>query len=640
MRYNNVIISLAVFYLFSCVVVPQANAAWNVWLDHSIKKYRQDGEDGTSGSQSHSMKMARNEFEGFQVMIYADSENLNNVDISVSNFTKDTDTITDVYIYKEHYVNCPIKSREEYETGYYPDALLPKVDRFYNETRSTFPFNVANGKVQGVWVDIGTEMATVPGKYTATVTISASGKEDVQLPVTLEVFDFALPSTATYPATYVMRMDQFYYGHGKGREFNNTDGIELMQMYNKIFLYHRAVMKTAGDGYSFNYTWNSSSKTLSLSDWEPWESVHKSGLNGTAITSGPYAGAKASITYVGRASQVEGDSNIAPTDKGTAYRQYLQHFYDFHEEKGWKPFTHLYVESLDEPRCDATVTFRGQSMSECEAVKLQAQDVNSINTHGAGKWRNTFVHTHNQREGITDFYEYGFYSANFYAFACNSWDKDCQWGSPRAPRDQYPNYPNDRNWPYLACDNNGCDGTGSNYFSGQIDLSVDAPSMYNRLISFNMWKYEGNGTFYWDTGYHIMEDPYYTIWGFGSNGDGHLLYPGITTRTGRSWSSGGGEYTPAIGGVHDIPIASMRWKYIRDWQEDLEYMELAKTQQGKAAVDAIVNTIFTNTDPKFAYWNLNTNPENLLTARNNIAQLINGTTSEPLTINISKPTIE
>ena len=177
----------------------QAFAGWNVWLDNPVTKYRQNGEDGTTGRQSLSIGMAKNEFESFQIFIYANGENLTNVDVEVGNLIKGSDSITDIYLYKQHYVNCSNQSRIEYSTGSYPDALLPKVDRYFNETRNTFPFNVASGNVQGVWVDVGTTRSTQPGTYQANVTISAQGKDSVVLPVTVVVWNFSLPSTATYP---------------------------------------------------------------------------------------------------------------------------------------------------------------------------------------------------------------------------------------------------------------------------------------------------------------------------------------------------------------------------------------------------------------------------------------------------------
>ncbi len=642
MFFKKTTISLTVFCLFSFIIAPHAEAAWNVWLDHSIRKYRQDGEDGTNGSQSHSMKMARNEFESFQVFVYADDEPLNNVDVSVSNFTKGDDSITNIYLYKEHYIDCSVLSRPDYETGYYPDALLPKVDRFYNETRNTFPFDVSNGKVQGVWIDVGTESITVPGIYTATVTISTDGKTDVQLPVTLEVFNFALPSTATYESNYILIANRATYGHGYGENITLSRNVELMKQYIKLFLYHRASWKGTGDGYSCLVSWDEGAKKLTINNWTPWESFVSDAMNGTAITSGPYAGAKFPMIHAHYANRIDRDSPVPDADKQNAHRQYLQLMYDRFDANGWEPYEKMYVDAQDEPRCDSNMSFRGAMRNECDVVRTQGADANSIDTHGKGTFTNIYIHTHNKRDGITDFADYGFYSPNFYSFACNNGDKTCSKSSPIAARDEYVGYPNDRNWPYLACDNNGCDSGMYPSLASQLDSSVDAPSMYNRLTSFVMWKYEGTGTFFWGTNVMFYENPYLSVYNYGSNGDGQLLYPGIVTRTDRTWSHGGssGANTPAIGGNHDIPIASIRWKYIRDWNEDLEYMQLAKNKVGKDSVDTIVDTMFTNIDLGSAYWFLNMDPDSLINARQKLAQLVIDNFGTNLDIKMFPPIIK
>lgn len=635
------LITLPSFFAIS----NRAEAAWNVWLDHPIKKYRQNGEDGTSRAQSHSMKMARNEFESFQVFVYANSENLNNVDVTVSNFTKDSDTISDIYIYKEWYVNCDQVSRVEYETGYYPDALLPKVDRFYHETRNTFPFNVTNGKVQGVWVDVGTEVGTEPGTYTATVTISADGKTDVQLPVTLEVFDFALPSTSNFPANYVIRASSTSFGHGYERNFNVSPAKELFREYQKMFLYHRTTPVIRGDGASMKYTWDSGSKTLTVTDYDPWEYWITPAMDGTAITSGPYSGARFPVQHLVNRDKVNTDSGIADADKQQAFIQYMQQTFDHFGTNGWDPMNTLYNTTIDEPHCDNFRNFRGVYMSDCERAHIEAADTVTINTHGQGTFDNVSAHSIITKTGMTDFEQYGFYSPNIATLACPNWQRDCSNNEPSGgTRADYKDSPY---WSYLGCSSNGCRTVCDDSCSGAIDSSVDANAMYNRAASFFRYLTRATGSWYWGVAALYSEnDLYYTIWSdeYVSNGDGLLLYPGIVSKTGRTWNSmpGNANHAPEIGGTHDIPIASMRWKYIRDQQEDLEYFKLAEEKAGRNAVLAAVGPVFNGvTETKLAYWNLNMSPNILLTARTNVARLITGNqSSTPLTININKPVVE
>ena len=65
-KVKTIIMAMAIF-LFVMIAVP-VHAAWNVWLDHAVKKYRQGGEDGTNGLSSLTIKAAKNEFESFQVL--------------------------------------------------------------------------------------------------------------------------------------------------------------------------------------------------------------------------------------------------------------------------------------------------------------------------------------------------------------------------------------------------------------------------------------------------------------------------------------------------------------------------------------------------------------------------------------------
>ena len=194
----------------------------------------------------------------------------------------------------------------------------------------------------------------------------------------------------------------------------------------------------------------------------------------------------------------------------------------------------------------------------------------------------------------------------------------------------------------MSCMSNGCVNGSDADSNGQIDLSADAPAMYNRLPSFYLRKQRSTGLWYFQMNGVYLDDPYYNLWPAsveGSNGDGHLVYPGVAGEFGNA----GGAHTPNIGGSHDIPIEGIRLKYLRDLLEDMEYMKLADDSGNSSQVDTIVDTMFTNTNLALCYWNLNMNAADLFTARENIANLITGgiTPEEgELTIYIAPPIIE
>jgi len=626
----------AIFKYFSIIIYSLllnqiAMAEWNVWLDHSVKKYRMGGEDGISGRSDLNIMSAKNEFESFQILIYADGENLVNVDVEVDEFIKGGDKITDVYLYKMHYVNCRNKSRAEYETGWYPDALLPKIDRYYNETRSTFPFSVNNGNVQGVWVDVGTEMTTNPGTYTSVITVSANGKQDKQLTISLTVWDFAIPSTSLYPTVFPYERSYMSYGHGRGIEWQGQWQLNMGKLYNKCALLHRISSGFAGGTFP-SYSW--SNGILTITAWGNWLEEMADIMNGESINSGTYHGAKfRAVNAQAGWAVIDRDNRISNLDKQSAQRQFLQQVYDEFDRRGWEPFEKLFVPvSRDEPN-GTRYTWRGSSMTDYEICIDNARDVNSVNTHGLGAWKNIYINKHNVPE-ISEFSSMGFYDPWVGHYICDNWDKDnwpCSNGYAYI-RSNYSGYPNEdyRHWVYLSCMNNGCSGEGNSWYDGQIDWSADAPAYCNRFFSIVFWKYEVKGTLYWgmnQNNLHASNNPYIDLWYYGSNGDGHLFYPGVADVSGKSWD--GGSPPPPIGGLHDIPIASIRLKAIRDGMEDLEYMEILKDIAGKSAVDKIVNEMFTNADVRFAYWSMKLNISEFLEMRKQLGELISPGFSKP-----------
>lgn len=622
--------------LFALILPMQASAAYNVWLDNSLTKYRQQGEDGTSGPASLIIGMARNEIESFQVMVYATGETLTGVDVTVSPFVKGADSITDIYIYKQGYVACTQKSRVEFELGNYPDPLLPKVDRYYNEVRNTFPFSVANGNVQGVWVDVGTVNATVPGTYTATVTVSAAGKSNITRTVTLEVWDFEMPSTPTFHYHMLNHGGPLAILFGYPYYLNNAYFRELTSTYNKAALYHKLSF-TMFNWVSFytRFAWDANTKTLTNTDWSPWDTIYAPAVTGTAIQSGPYAGARFQVVGLpGTPASIENNvAGILTEDKLSAARQYLQLFYDKVDSMNGNAFRSVVVGTIDEPQAGDTAIFRGVEMPKLEITELQLQDAASINTNGKGPFRRGYSNT-SKRESTMFVENYGFHSQWFSTVACQQQDLTCSWSSPK----QRPLYTAVDWWTYMGCGSNGCRIIGDSSFSNQVDLSADAKMFYNRLPGFLMAKYESTGSIYW----HISSmgsalegnNPYASVWSkeYSSNGDGHLVYPGVADITGRDV----GAATLSIGGTKDIPIESIRLKAIRDFIEDYEYAHILKGRIGREATLLELDKFFTTTDLNRLYWNLNKDMVQFNTNRAGIAHLITGSPPPPV-ITTKKP---
>ena len=92
------------------------------------------------------------------------------------------------------------------------------------------------------------------------------------------------------------------------------------------------------------------------------------------------------------------------------------------------------------------------------------------------------------------------------------------------------------------------------------------------------WLYGVSGVLYYMIDLHLPS-AWTNVYDFGGNGDGTLLYPGKPS---------------VIGGVTDIPVASIRLKMIRDGFEDYEYMKLVSDLGDPAFAQQTGQALFPN----------------------------------------------
>ena len=170
--------------------------------------------DSPGGNQSVHIKAARNEYEAFQVAVTS-PEGLTEVEASVSDLAGKEDSIAREYIrlYRESYLEVFTPSNIQGEQGLWPDALIPDIDPFFNETRSAFPFDAPAGENRVIWVDIFVPAETNPGTYTGTLVLTASGRNPASVPITLTVWDFTLPSTASLTSAFGFDGWELLKGH-------------------------------------------------------------------------------------------------------------------------------------------------------------------------------------------------------------------------------------------------------------------------------------------------------------------------------------------------------------------------------------------------------------------------------------------
>jgi hypothetical protein len=211
---SNLRAAIAVVAVFGCLFVGAGlcRAEMKFWVAHGTT--RTSPFDPPGNNQEARISAARNEYEPFQVIIRAEGETLKNVTLEASPLNSSRGaSIAGKFItlFREHYVYVRRPSdRCKTDPGLYPDALIPFVnpidgqdlkprpeDSKEGAKYDAVPCTIYPGFNQAFWVDVFVPAETPSGEYRGTITIRAAGREPVNIPVQLTVWDFVLPETPT-----------------------------------------------------------------------------------------------------------------------------------------------------------------------------------------------------------------------------------------------------------------------------------------------------------------------------------------------------------------------------------------------------------------------------------------------------------
>ncbi len=544
--------------LIALLLAPLAASAANVWVATGSEKIRPDAQPRPTTEAK--IAAARNEFEAFQVVVTGPATG---VSAQVSAL-QGPGKLDDVKLYRVDLINLTNASSVDGGLGQWPDALVPDVDDVVGEKRNAFPFDVKSGESRAIWVDVHVPPDAKAGVYTGSVTItSAEGQANV--PVTLVVWDFTLPSTSSLRSSFALYYGDLAAGHG----IQAGNDAALRARYAQLGLDHHISMSSiADDGHQ--------------GDFGHFEQFYGGLVSGTAPTRLP--GAKlTSVKFVGDGSSVDQHKQWADYAKG----------------KGW--FDRLFDYTCDEP-----------------PLTCSWSDINARTgaVHAADPAFKTLVTTDvwdTDANGVTDGIDIMVPVVNFI---------DDKPGNEHAG-DQRPKFDGflakssqKELWLYQSCMSHGCGGTvdignpsaSDEYFTGWPSYMIDASAPRNRAMEWISFIEKASGELYWETGFAFGHDAWSNQWDFSGNGDGTLFYPGTPSR---------------IGGQTDIPVASIRLKMIREGMEDYEYLKLLSDLGRADDARNIAKTLFPNAS------STDVSPDKLIAAREAIAQAILAASGKP-----------
>ena len=525
----------------SSAVVP---LTW--WVTNPLEKVKALDPAPSELLKSADLYAARNEFEPFQIVLRTEGNDVPGVDAECSSLrTARGDEIAsaNITIYEEQFMNITRSSSGSGESGLWPDALIPRIDRYAHEKRNAFPFSVVRGSNQPLWIEIFVPVSAAPGIYSGMVSVSREGKAEFSVPIHLTVWAFTLPSTSTLKSSFGLNGTALVKQH-RGRYTSDEDLYALTRMYAMAALLHRISIH-GGSMVPPKHEYADGRVHL---DWSAYDAEVGPFLDGTALPdSWPLHGARWTSVELRAPSSFDNNEQQALYFAASA---------DHFQQKGWGNRLFFYL--WDEPAAADfdKVLQRGQAV-----LAADPHIRNLVTVPFSIKLANVvqiWVPLVNCLERKSDADEY------------------C---AETPPLEVYSNeiQRGKEVWFYQSCASHGCNAPGDDYFNGWPSYMIDASGPANRVMQWIAWKYGIQGELYYSMDEAFSKsDPWSDLRLFGGNGDGTLFYPGLPSR---------------IGGHADIPIESIRLKLIREGMEDYEYLALLAKLKGRDAADEYAGRI-------------------------------------------------
>jgi len=585
MKYRSMYIVLA-FALFS--VFTQCTLAHEQIKLTALNSMQRVGlNEKPYGANKVQIQSAKNEVESFQVVITALGENVEVQKAGISDLVGPNGARIpkeNFKLFRAEYVRVRRPSpRAELPPGLYADALVPFVDpvtgkpieplrryrKRWGEPVTTsghdmyaIPFEVFKGQNQPLWVDVHVPKDAASGIYRGKFRVSARGGISAEIPLTLTVWDFALPDGPTHRNHFgsFRNVTRFFSVKHDSERFQ-----EIEMRYCRAMAEHRInpsiprrLLPEVNDDGSLRII---PEKHEALKKF--MAELHVTDFE---IPRAPFARLPSSTARPDYKS-------ISAADRKKAQR-YYRDFYTYLKENGWEKRAYLYM--LDEPNLRENyeqVLVLGnlvhEAVPELQCLVVEQPypqdpswpDIDPAVDIWCPLW--SFIHRGSINGKIAHGDEVWSYTALV----------------QRAPR-CHPEYEKVKDFdpPYWH---------------------IDRPLIVYRVPTWINYEYNITGLLYWSTVTMVLEPWSNPAFAHPRhyNGGGYLFYPGLPC------------------GI-DGPVASMRLKNLRDGMEDYEYFAILEKSAGKAAVKTIVDTIAPN------WWDFSKDPDEFLAARERLAREI------------------
>ncbi len=182
------------------------------------------------------LQAARGEWEAFQVVLTGAPDELAGARLTASVLTGPRGaSVPAPRIYREHYVRVSVSSPQtSLPPGDYPDALVPQD---FPETAPP-PLPWLN---QPFWVDVFVPYATPPGRYQGEVQVRLNDATQERVDFTLDVWPFDLPVTPSLRSSFWVSWRRIAEVHGFDRDAGYPEPrlVPILDAYESLLAEHR-----------------------------------------------------------------------------------------------------------------------------------------------------------------------------------------------------------------------------------------------------------------------------------------------------------------------------------------------------------------------------------------------------------------
>jgi len=490
------------------------------------------------------VKGGRNETVSFQVVLTA-TQGLTGLGVTLTKLIGPGGAeipAANAQLYRVGFITVTTVSDRAGGLGEWPDPLYPiGADRIYGEPRNGEPFDLVAGRNQPIWVSLDIPKEALAGAYSGTFAVTQGPSASVlaSVPITLTVWNFALPDTPSARTTYGFDTYATYTTHfcpGQGC-WENDDIAALTLAYWREALAHRITLDGTVGGV--NYTYDAGTDTITDVDWASYYDPLYS-LPG--VTSFPIPGPDLDWN----------DSSHTWTQAETAeaivfWRAAAEHF----RAMGW--FDRAFLYTQDEPHenwplnvVQSNVLFQADPGLRALVTSEFTAD---LATGHIGIWC-PIVNTLDDSPGFV-----------------------ARYSAERAAGKKV--------WWYDSNSSGDSDNITWSRYGIWPDEFIDHQGPNQRVHSWLHWRYHLDGYLYYAVTecYARNSDVWTDNYCFGRNGDGTLFYPG----------------TPSvIGGAHHIAVPSLRLELLRGSWNEFDYMTLLAAAGQGSFVDQVVGTVVTD----------------------------------------------